>query len=229
MVSNHVKRLAAPKTWQIMRKNIKFVTKQASGPHSTETGIPLNTLLKEILQFSVTTKETKKILNGNEVRVDGKVRRDVKFPVGIFDTVDFAKINEYFRVVLNKKGKIDLVKIKKDEALIKPCKIIGKTIVKGKLQLNFYDGNNIIVNTNSYKVGDTIILSLPGKKILQHLKLDKKAFIFLTGGKHIGEIGSVEDIIENKIIFKDQKGNLIETSKKYAFVVGDIKPLITLE
>ena len=50
----------------------------------------------------------------------------------------------------------------------------------------------------------------------------------MTGGKHIGETGNVEDIIGDKITYKNQKGNLIETSKKYAFVVGDDEPSITL-
>ena len=66
------------------------------------------------------------------------------------------------------------------------------------------------------------------KKITKHLKLDKKSAIFLTGGKHTGEIGNVENIVENKIIYKNPEGELIETSKKYAFVVGDNKPSITI-
>ena len=60
------------------------------------------------------------------------------------------------------------------------------------------------------------------------MKLDKKSAIFLTGGKHIGELGNVENIVKDKIIYKDQKGSLIETSKKYAFVLGEIEPLITI-
>ena len=120
------------------------------------------------------------------------------------------------------------MKIQKEETLLKPCKIIGKTMVRGKLQLNMFDGKNIFVDKNMYKVGDTLLLSLPEQKISKHLKLDKKSSIFLVGGKHTGEIGNVEDIKENKIIYKDSGGNLVETLKKYAFVVGDSKPLITL-
>ena len=51
----------------------------------------------------------------------------------------FLVTNEYFRVMLNKKGKIDLAKITKEEAFLKPCKIIGKTMVRGKLQLNLFE------------------------------------------------------------------------------------------
>lgn len=228
MGKDHIKRLAAPKTWQVNRKGIKFITKPIPGPHSLKNGIALGTLLKEILSFANTTREIKKLLHLNEVKVDGKPIKDFRFPVGLFDTIEFVNTNEYFRIILNKNGKIGLVRISKEEALLKPCKIIGKSLVKGKLQLNLYDGKNILVDKDGYKVGDTIILSLPGQKISKLLNLDKNSIIFLAGGKHIGEVGNVEDIVENKIIYKNQKNDLIETSKKYAFVIGDDKSSLKL-
>ncbi|MBI2652626.1 30S ribosomal protein S4e [Candidatus Woesearchaeota archaeon] len=228
MGKNHVKRLAAPKTWNVRKKGLKFITKTMPGTHRLTTGMPLSILLKEVLNYAGTTREVKKILNANNIKIDGKIRKDFRFPVGIFDTMEFTDINEYFRILLNRKGKIGLIKIKKDEVLLKPCKIIGKTIVRGKLQLNLFDGKNILVDNNTYQVGDTLLLSLPEHKISKHLKLDKKSAIFLTGGKHIGETGNIEDVVGNKIIYKDQKGNLIETLRKYAFVVGENKPLIML-
>lgn len=228
-MKNHLKRLAAPKTWHIRRKGAKFVTKPMPGPHSLQNGISLNALLKEMLGYAASTNEAKKILKLNEVKIDGKSRKDFRFPVGIFDTIEFTGADECFRVVLNKKGKMGMIKIKKEEASLKPSKIIGKTMVKGKLQLNLYDGKNILVDKNTYKIGDSLILKLPEQKISKHLKLDKKSIICLIGGTHIGEIGNVDDIIKDKIIYRDPHNNLIETSKQYAFVVGDDKLLITLE
>lgn len=229
MSKNHLKRLAAPKTWQIKRKGERFITKTMHGPHSLDLGMPLDIVLKESLSYASTTREVKKILGANEIRIDGKVRKDIRFPVGVFDTIEFPSINQYFRVVLSNKGKINLIKISREEALLKPCKIIGKKMVRGKLQLNLMDGKNIFVGVGNYKVNDTLLLSLPEFKIDKHLRLDKKAAVFLTGGKHIGEIGVVEDIVGNKIIYKNQQGDLIETSKKYAYVVGDTRPLIKLD
>ncbi|MBI2654671.1 30S ribosomal protein S4e [Candidatus Woesearchaeota archaeon] len=228
MGKDHLKRLAAPKTWNVRRKGIKFVTKPTPGSHSLDKSVAFSVLIKEVLSYAVTTREVKKLLQSNEIKVDGKARKNSKLPVGLFDTIEFTSTGEHFRVILNKKGKIDVIRIKKEESSLKPCKIVGKTIVNGKLQVNLYDGKNIFVDKNNYRVGDTIVLSLPEQEINKHLKLDKKSVIFLTGGKHMGEVGNVEDIIENKIIYKDSKGDLVETSKKYAFVIGDSKPLITL-
>lgn len=227
-MGDHLKRLAAPRTWQIRRKKFTFVTKPVPGPHDKQTGISLGTILKETLNYAVTNREAKKILNANEIKVDGKMRKDLRFPVGVFDTIEFSSTNEHYRIVISKKGIIELIKIGKEEASIKPCKIIGKTMVKGKIQLNLFDGNNISAGSGSYKVGDTLLLSVPDRKIAKHLKLDKKASIFLTGGKHIGETGNVEDVIEDKIIYKNSEGDLIETSRKYAFVIGDTNPSITV-
>lgn len=230
MSNIHLKRLAAPKTWHVNRKKIKFITKPAPGPHSLQNGIALGTLLKETLKYAYTTKEAKKMMHTDEIKVDGKARKDFRFPIGIFDTLEFTKTGECFRVILNKNGKIGVIKISREESIIKPCKIIGKKKIKGHLQLNLHDGKNVTVDKDTYKVGDTIILNLPGQEIGKHIKMDKKSAIFLIGGKHIGEVGNVEDIIQNKIIYKDQKNNnLIETSKEYSFVVGDSKPLIRLE
>ena len=228
MGKHHLKRLAAPKTWQISRKGIKFITRPVPGPHNLETAVPISILLKEIMKHANTTGDAKKILKLNEIKIYGKARKDFRFPVGIFDTIEFTSLNKYFRLILNKKGTLDLIRINKEEALLKPCKIIRKTMVRGKLQLNLYDGKNVYVNSNTYKVGDTVLLSLPEHKISKHLKLDKKSTIFLIGGRHTGEIGNVEDIIEDRIIYKNQKGNLIETSKSYAFVVGGNEPVISL-
>ncbi|MBI2659676.1 30S ribosomal protein S4e [Candidatus Woesearchaeota archaeon] len=228
MGKEHLKRLAAPRTWQVARKKFKFIIKPASGTHSPKEGISFGTLLKEMLSYANSSREAKKIINTHQIKIDGKARKDFRFPVGIFDTIEFSNINENFRVIADKNGKIGLAKIKKEEASLKPCKIIGKTPVRGKIQLNLFDGNNILTDNKSYKVGDTLLLELPGKKIAKHLKLDKKSAILLTGGKHMGETGHVEDISGNKIIYKNPNGELVETSKKYAFVIGDDKPLVTI-
>ena len=69
----HLKRLAAPKTWQISKKGIKFVTKPRSGPHSLGTAVPISVLLKEIMGHARTTGDAKKILKLNGIKIEGKM------------------------------------------------------------------------------------------------------------------------------------------------------------
>lgn len=226
MAKNHLTRLAAPKTWQVQRRATKFITKPNPGPHKLTLGLPLGVALKEVLGYSTTTREVKKILNQAQVKIDGKPIKDFRRIVGLFDVIQFAKSNECFRTMLNRNGKLGFVKIADNEAKTKLAKIIGKTMVEGRTQLNLYDGKNIMADANSYNVGDTLVLSLHDYKISKHLKLGKNMVIFLTGGKHIGEAGSVEDIVGKKIIYKDANGDLVETLKEYAFVIGDSKTLV---
>ncbi|MBW2996077.1 30S ribosomal protein S4e [Candidatus Woesearchaeota archaeon] len=226
-VEKHMSRLAMPKTWKIKRKGIKWVTRPLPGPHSPKLGVPLNVLLRDILSYARTSKEVKNILNDQEILVDGIRRKENRFITGLMDVVSIPKTKENFRILLNKKGHIIAFPIRED-ANIKPCKIKGKVVIKkSKLQLNLFDGKNILADKTEAKVGDTALIDIPSKKIKQILKLEKKALVYLIGGKHIGETGTIEDIKGNKIIYKRGKDKF-ETLKKYAFVIGKEKPEISL-
>jgi len=229
MVKNHLKRLAAPRSWPIKRKETTFITRPKPGPHSLKLGMSLGVLIRDILKYAKTTGEVKKILQNRDVLVDGVRRKEHKFIIGLMDVIGIPEIKKCYRVVLDKKGKISLIEIEKDDTSIKPCRIINKNKVRGKTQLNLFDGRNILVDKDDYNVNDTIIISLPNQEIKKHIKFEKNALVFLTGGKHIGEIGLVEDIISDKIRYKNKKGDVFETLKKYAFAIGKEKPEIKLE
>lgn len=226
-MKRHLKRLVIPKSWSVKKKGLVFVIKPDAGPHPLKLGLPLSVVIRDILGIAKNSKEVRKILHDNETLVDGIRRKELKFPVGIMDVIEFKKSNEFFRVVLDK-GKIRLIPIDKKERGIKPCKIIGKTLVKGKTQLNLYDGKNILVEKDTYNVGDIVVISLPKQEIKEHIKLEKGCLIYLIGGKHSGDIGKIEDIISNKITYKGKNGEIIETLKKYVFVIGKDKPVVSL-
>jgi len=223
MVKRHLSRLNAPKSWPIRRKGISFIARPLPGAHTLKQGITLSVVMKDILGYAKTASELKSILNQGKVLINKTVRKDPKFCLGIMDTIEIPEIKESYVLLLNKKNKFYLNKIK--NAGEKFCKITGKTILKKKkIQLNFSDGRNLIVDKDTYKVGDSILLDLGTNKIKEHLKFVRGASIYLTGGKHLGSIGVVETIHETKgetakIIFKSKKDNF-ETLKKYAFVIG---------
>ena len=148
--------------------------------------------------------------------------------VGLLDILSFAGANKYYRVQLNQKGKIVLAEITKDESQIKICKIVGKTVLsKGKLQFNLHDGKNIISEMEA-KVGDSLVIELPKFNVKKVLSLKPGMTIFLTQGKHIGDVGVLKEIegIEAKYT---AAGKEIETAKAYLFVVGEKEALIKLK
>ena len=224
----HLSRLATPKSWKIKKKGIKWVTRPLPGPHSIRLGIPLNIILRDILNYAKTNKEVKNILNNQEIFVDGKRRKEPRFIVGLMDVLSIAKIKTSYRVLINKKGYLVLKQIDEKEEKIKPCKIVGKKSVEKKIQLNLYDGKNILVDKDNYKVGDSVVIELPSQKILNHFKFEKNSSVYLTSGKYVGSVGILQDITNDKITFAVSGENHI-TLKKFAFVVGKEKPIISIE
>jgi len=228
MGKKHLKRLTAPKTWKIERKKTVFITRPNPGAHKYELGMPINLVFKDLLNYCKTSKEVKAILHDKEILVDGARRKDPRFVVGFMDVFSIPVTKEDFRMLLDKKGKLSLIKIKKNEADVKISKIKNKKIIgKHMIQLNLSDGRNILVKDSKYKVSDSLLIKIPEQEIKEVIKLEKGAFVILIGGKHIGLKGEVEDIKDGTITVKIDEES-IQTKKDYAFAVGHKKAAIGL-
>lgn len=224
---SHLKRLASPRTWMIDRKGNKFTTKPKPGPHPIESSLPLGIVLRDLIKCARAMSEVKKLLNNNQILVDGKRRKDHRLPVGLFDIITFPSIKKKYRLLLDRKGRLALKEIDPKESDLKPCKVVKKTILpKNKLQLNLSDGRSIITDQKC-DTGDTVIITLPDQKIKETLNLKKDAFVFLTKGKHAGDFGILQEIKNNQAIYQ-KDGQKVETLKKYLFVLGDKKPVIDI-
>jgi len=239
-----LKRKPAPRFWPIHRKENVWVVKPSPGPHSIEECLPLVIVLRDILGFAQTRKEAKTIVSQGKMFVDGKIRREDDFPVGLMDVISLSDIDKCFRVLPSEKGLI-LHSISKDEANFKLCRIENKTVVRnGHVQLNLHDGTNILVKVadpknpqeDVYKTFDTLKINLPEKQILEHIKMKEKDFAIITGGKNIGKYGKIAEIekAEGKkrrtalAVIEDNKGNRYETILNFVFAIGEAQPLISL-
>lgn len=227
-MSKHLKRFFAPKSWKIKRKGIKFIAKPSPGTHQVGHSMPLSVILRDMLNYATTKREARYILGKKGILVDDIIRLSHKFPVGLFDVLTLSEINENFRVVLDKKGKLSLLRIENNESKIKPYKIVSKTRIKDKTQLNLSSGRNMLITEDKYKVGDTIFVGTEKNELMDFVPLQKDMTVYMTGGKHIGQTGKVQDIKDKKIICKTEEGEEVETLKKYAFPIGRDKPLIKL-
>ena len=111
---------------------------------------------------------------------------------------------------------------------VRLLKITGKSCLpKGKIQLNMFDGSNILLDKNDYKVGDTLLISLDGK-VVKDLKFDIGASVFIMKGKKVGMQGKLLEIRPHKgkrgsNIIVQVGEEKVETAKDYAFVVGDVE------
>lgn len=227
-MKNHSKRLAAPRTWNIDRKEGIFTVRPNAGGHSLDKGLPLGIILRDVLKFALTMGEAKKILNGKHVLVDGKRRKDHRFIVGLFDILSLPDVKKHYRMMLDTKGRLNVVEIPSSESTIKPCKLVGKKMLAGgKMQFNFHDGKNIKTDTKA-KVGDTIVLSVPSLEVKEVLPLQKGSHVFLTKGKHSGGTGTLKEIKGNEAVYITE-GKEVETAKEYLFVVRGKKAAVEPE
>jgi small subunit ribosomal protein S4e len=225
----HLKRLSMPKTWDIDRKTNTFVMRPHPAGVVRSLAMPLSVIIREVLKFGQTGRDIKYILNNKEILVNGIRRREPKFPVGLMDVLDATDEKRAFRLLLNRKGKLQFVEIKKTEASIILLRIAGKTTLrKGATQLNCSNGTNIIVDKDTFATNDSIVYDFLKKEVVEHLPFAKKAHVYLIGGKQVGDSGTIQDITTKNVIVKSHSGDVYETAKKYAFVVGSEKPRIAL-
>jgi len=150
------------------------------------------------------------------------------------DVVQIPSSEEVYRVLPDLKGRLTLHPIPKENEGFKLCKITDKTTIKeGKTQLNLHDGRNIIVE-DSFSADDVVSLQVPEQEITDNFKFEEGALVLITGGKHIGEIGTINEIIINKssnpntVVVENKKKKNFLTLKDYAFVIGKDKPAISL-
>ena len=193
--SNHMKRLAMPRSWPLPRKTSIWVTKAAPGAHALELCMPVVVVIRDILGYAKSTREVRHILHNNLVSIDGRVCKDSRRGVGFMDVLTLG--DENYRCIVDRKGILRYRQISKKEAKTKVCRINGKTTIKGgKTQLHLHDGRNILTDDASeYNTGDSLVLALPSQEIKEHIRFSDGIKCYLTGGAHVGEFAEVSEYI----------------------------------
>lgn len=232
-MSKHLKRLNAPRSLRLHRKERKWTVKPSPGPHPLQSAIPLGIVVRDYLNLCDNLREAKRVITNGEILVDMVKRKDYKFSCGFMDVISIPKLKKYYRILFDQAGKLTFVPISSNETDWKLCRIEGKTIVNGmKTQLNLHDGNNKLVKKDEYKTGDVLKLSLKDKKISDVYPLAKGTISMIIGGSHIGQMANVLDleiIKSSKSNIAKMKGiNEFSTHQEYVFPIGKTKPEILL-
>jgi len=240
----HLKREKAPRSWPIHPKEFQWAIRPSPGPHAQESSLPLSILLRDVLGYAKNTRESKIVLAQNRVSVDGKIRRDHKFATGLMDVIELPDANISYRILPAVGKGLTALRIPKDEAKAKLCRIEGKTTLnKGHVQLNLHDGRSIVIpvqdarnpTNDVYGTRDTLRISIPTQKILGHFKFAEGAYAMVTSGRNLGRHGKIMKIEPSTAarrataLMEDTSGNRFETIADYLFVVGEDKPIIKIE
>lgn len=214
-----------------------YAVRPSAGPHKLRECIPMSVLLHQRLKYAVNTNDARKIANDKEglIKVDGKVRRNHRFPLGQNDVVSIDKTNEHFRILLDIKGRFVPHRIDAKEAGFKLCKIVSKKIGKNKIPyIVTHDGRTIRFPHPDIEIGDSVKLNLTTFKIDGVIKFTNGATVIITAGNNIGRIGVISSIERHIGTYdighvRDSKGHAFSTRVGNLFVIGDGKtPAISL-
>ena len=238
-----LKRKPAPRFWPIHRKELPWIVKPSSGPHSLQNCLPLTLVLRDILGVAQTRKEAKMILAQGKVQIDGKVRRKDDFPVGLMDVISISDMNKYYRLMPSHKGLV-LNPISKEEANFKLVRVEDKTTVKNGMQIALHDGSNMLIKVAdpknpkevTYDTFDVLKITYPEKQVALSLKTKEGNLAVITGGKNIGKQGKIVEIEKTEakkrrqalVVVEDAQGVRYQTILDFIFSIGEAEPLIGL-
>ncbi|MDG6913817.1 MAG: 30S ribosomal protein S4e [Nitrososphaerota archaeon] len=230
---NKMKRLAAPRTWDISRKSDRFVFKPLPGPHSISASYPLGVVIRDLASMATLSRELKYMTKTGKVMVDGRERHTPRFPVGLFNVVSVPAEGVDYRLVPTRKG-LRLAKVAPDEATKKLCSINTKTKVKGgHIQYGLHDGRSVLDDDLDLAPGDAVLLEVPSQKVLGNVKLAKGSLGLVLSGDRAGQLGKISDvkkgtISREKMVKISLPSGEAEVPSRLVFPVGTSSPLITV-
>ncbi len=184
----HINRLASSKYLKIYRKTSAYVTKPAPGRHSLEANISISTVLREKLGVANTLREVKRLLQSGSIKINGKVIKEPKYPIGFGDLLELVPSKEQYRVSVSKGGTFALEKGGSKQIF----KVVGKYIAsKGKVMIRL-DNGTVVHSDKEVHVNDSIELKngKPGSII----KMENGKRCFVVKGTHASESGVIKNI-----------------------------------
>lgn len=232
--TRHMKREMSPTFWPIHRKEAVWSVRPRPGPHPSKLSTPLTVVIRDFLGLAETAKEAKRIINEGKVKVDGKIRRDERYSIGLMDVLELPEADQRYRVLPAHGGRFTLHPISKAETDYKLCRIVGKTTMRGgKTQLHLHDGRNVLSEEASYNVGDIVRLDVVGQEITNHIGFKPGVRVIITGGRSQGQYGILLDLGQEPgrkrtATIRTPENDDVRTLASYVFAVGTETPMISL-
>lgn len=229
------KRLNTPGFLQIKKKHGKFFVKSRPGPHPSRFSLPLLHIVRDLLKIVDNFKEAKKLIGQGYFKVDGRIIKDVGFPVGLMDVLSIEKMDKYYRILPDAHYGLILHEISKEESTFKLCRISNKKTVKGgHIQLNLHDGRNILIRVEDpknpkediYKRMDVLKINIPEQEILKVFEFKENNLALIISGKNIGQLGKIMVISKRfgpnaSTVSIEHEGESTETLYDYTFIIGE--------
>eukprot|EP00286_Rhodomonas_abbreviata_P009114 CAMPEP_0181317752 /NCGR_PEP_ID=MMETSP1101-20121128/16637_1 /TAXON_ID=46948 /ORGANISM="Rhodomonas abbreviata, Strain Caron Lab Isolate" /LENGTH=265 /DNA_ID=CAMNT_0023425169 /DNA_START=23 /DNA_END=820 /DNA_ORIENTATION=- len=223
----HLKRMDAPKHWMLDKMGGIFAPKPSAGPHKMRECLPLVIVLRNRLKYALDAKEVRTICSEKQVYVDGKLRTDSRYPLGLMDSLSIPASGDHFRVLYDTKGRFVLERIEKDEANFKLVKVVGTKMGKKKTPtLSTHDGRTVRFPDPLIKVDDTVKLDLKTGKIVEHLPYELGKVCLTVRGNNTGRVGKLVHKDRHLgsfdiVTLRDAENNTFTTRLSNIMIIGD--------
>jgi small subunit ribosomal protein S4e len=192
-------------------------------------------VVRDVLGLAHSYREARTTITEGRIAVDGVVRRDPHFPVGVMDVLEIAGTGKVYRFLPREGTLLVPVAIPETEKSVKLCQIRSKTTVRGgRLQYGLHDGRTILpAGEMEFNVGDSCILDVPSQRVQRALKLEKNAQVMVVRGQNAGTVGQVDQLLGGSFTRPGMarlkvRGRAIEVPTRLLLVVGKDRPAITL-
>jgi small subunit ribosomal protein S4e len=232
--SKSLKRLSAPRSWDIARKSSRFIIKPSPGPYSIQNGYPLGVALRDLLHLVQNKREVDNVLAHAQILVDGVVRRDASFPVGLFNVIAVPKEGVAFRLIPSSDG-LAARTVGKEQVNLKLCRINSKSkIAGGRIQYGFHDGRSLLNDGLSLSPGDAVLMKVPEQSVVSSVKLTKGSLGLILSGERAGQLGKISDVKKGtvsreKMVTISLPGGETELPARLVFPVGVDSPAIEVQ
>ena len=194
--SKHAKRSVVTRMVVIPRKMSKYYFRQLPGRHNVHTSVALAGMLRDVSGIAANDKEVKYLIKNSKVRVDGRIVREKKYPVGFNDVIDVD--SERYVVSLDERGKLVLNPSAGKEN-IKKIKVVAISKARGgKGVLRLSDGENIIYD-GTVQAGDSVSLDLEKRKVVKVTPFEQGQHAIVFVGKNAGKHGKIVRMEDEKV------------------------------
>ena len=207
----------------IAKKKEVWLMKPSPGAHKTNDSIALAIVLRDMFGLAARSKEAIKLCKDGRVKVDGRVVKDPRFPIGFMDVVELPEISITYYMDLDGLGRLTP---KREGRNFKLLKVMGKTALRGgKQQLSLSDGRTL-VSAEKCKVGDTLKMSIPEFKVVGQFPLKAGAKCVILSGKNAGTHCTLQSITPGTVgaramaSVKTDAGEEIKTVLHYMYAIG---------
>ena len=223
---NKTKRLMLSNSVKLPRKTFFWGATPLPGRHNSNDSVTALTVLRDYLNLGDKEREVTRMINSGFVKVDGKTLKERRHGVGFMDSLSIIPIDKHYRVLYDKKGRLIVHEQSPEMASEKPLKVMNRISAgKDRFMLVFHDGTNMLTDRKDIRTGDVVISQLPKKDIKQVLKMQPGNRAFLTGGEHVGSIGTIKSVevkeSSGKNLIHFEEG--FSTISDYAFVISSSK------